>query len=85
VPLPKSSSPPPARDAWRRPPCHLSGLAHSETAQAVRVRILVRVASSVTHRPPGNASDGKRPPSGASAKLPPITFPPYAKIALVHD
>ena len=59
--------------------------AHSETAQAVRVRILVRVAVAVMHQSPGNASDPKTPPSGASAKLPPITFPPYAKIALVHD
>ena len=83
VPLPKSSAPAVARDAWRRRSCDLSGLAHSETAQAVRVRILVRVASSVTHQSLGNASDPKTPPSGASAKLPPLTFH-HAKIALVH-
>ena len=83
MPLPKSSAPAAARDAWRRRSCDLSGLAHSETAQAVRVRILVRVASSVTHQSLGNASDPKTPPSGASAKLPPLTFH-HAKIALVH-
>ena len=48
VPLPKSSSPAAARGAWRRRPCDLSGLAHSETAQAVRVRILSRLTASVT-------------------------------------
>ena len=83
VPPSKSSAPPAARDAWRRRLCDPSGLAHSETAQAVRVRILVRVASSVTHQSLGNASDPKTPPSGASAKLPPLTFH-HAKIALVH-
>ena len=83
VPLPKSSAPPAARDAWRRRSCDLSGLAHSETAQAVRVRILVRVAVTVMHQSLGNASDPKTPPSGASAKFPPLTFH-HAKIALVH-
>ena len=85
VPLPKSSAPPAARDAWRRRSCDLSGLAHSETAQAVRVRILVRVAVTVMHQSLGNASDPKTPPSRASAKLLLITFPPYAKVVLVHD
>ena len=85
VPLPKSSAPPAARDAWRRRSCDLSGLAHSETAQAVRVRILVRVAVTVMHQSLGNASDPKTPPSGASAKLLPITFPRNAKVALMHD
>ena len=74
MPPSKSSSPPAARDAWRRRSCGLSGLAHSETAYAVRLRILVRVASSVMHQSLGNASDPKTPPSGASAKLPPLTF-----------
>ena len=83
VPPSKSSAPPAARDAWRRRSCDLSGLAHSETAQAVRVRILVRVAVTVMHQSLGNASDPKTPPSGASAKLPPLTFH-HAKIALVH-
>ena len=83
VPLPKSSAPAVARDAWRRRSCDLSGLAHSETAQAVRVRIPVRVAVAVMHQSLGNASDPKTPPSGASAKLPPLTFH-HAKIALVH-
>ena len=83
VPPSKSSPPAVARDAWQRRSCDLSGLAHSETAYAVRVRILVRVASSVMHQSLGNASDPKTPPSGASAKLPPLTFH-HAKIALVH-
>eukprot|EP00966_Prymnesium_polylepis_P011872 272589-Prymnesium_polylepis.1 len=39
----------------------------------------------VTYQTLRNAPDPKTPPSGVSAKLPPITFPPYAKIALVHD
>ena len=77
------SAPPAARDAWRRRLCDPSGLAHSETAQAVRVRIPVRVAVAVMHQSLGNASDPKTPPSGASAKLPPLTFH-HAKIALVH-
>jgi hypothetical protein len=83
VPLPKSSSPAAARGAWRRRPCDLSGLAHSETAQAVRVRILSRLAAPVTYHTLRNASDPKTPPSGASAKLPPLAFH-HAKIALVH-
>ena len=83
MPLPKSSAPPAACDAWRRRSCDLSGLAHSETAQAVRVRIPVRVAVAVMHQSLGNASDPITPPSGASAKLPPLTFH-HAKIALVH-
>ena len=83
VPPSKSSAPPAARDAWRRRLCDPSGLAHSETAQAVRVRIPVRVAVAVMHQSLGNASDPKTPPSGASAKLPPLTFH-HAKIALVH-
>ena len=83
--MPPSKPSPPAatRDAWRRRPCDLSGLAHSETAQAVRVRIPVRVAVAVMHQSLGNASDPKTPPSGASAKLPLLTFH-HAKIALVH-
>ena len=52
--------------------CDLSEIAHSETAQAVRVRILVRVASSVVHQSPGNASDPKTPTVRGSAKLPPL-------------
>ena len=36
------------------------------------------------HQSPGNASDPKTPPSGASAKLPPLAFP-HATIALVQD
>ena len=85
VPPTASSTVTGARDARRRRRCDVDCLARSETAQAVRVRILVRVAAPVTHQPSGNASDPKTPPSGASAKLPPITFPPYAKIALVYD
>ena len=67
VPLPKSSSPAAAGDAWRRRPCDLlSDLAHSETAQAVRVRILSRLTASVTYHTLCNASPArKRPPSGA--------------------
>ena len=41
------------------------------------------VASSAMHQSLGNASDPKTPPSGASAKFPPLTFH-HAKIALVH-
>ena len=84
MPLSKPSPPAATRDAWRRRPCDLSDLAHSETAQAVRVRILSRLTASVTYHTLRNASGPKTPPSGASAKLPPITFTPYAKIALVH-
>ena len=83
MPLPKSSSPAAARDVWRRCPCDLSDIAHSETAQAVRVRIPVRVAVAVMHQSLGNASDPKTPPVRGSAKLPPLTFH-HAKIALVH-
>ena len=74
-----------SRVAMPSAPCAISAalLAHSETAQAVRVRILVRVAVTVMHQSLGNASDPKTPPSGASAKLPPLTFH-HAKIALVH-
>eukprot|EP00966_Prymnesium_polylepis_P171995 3977347-Prymnesium_polylepis.1 len=36
VPPSKSSAPPAARDARRRRHCDAGGLAHSETAQAVR-------------------------------------------------
>jgi hypothetical protein len=83
VPLPKSSSPAAARDAWRRRPCDLSDLAHSETAQAVRVRILSRLTASVTYHTLRNASGPKTPPVRGSAKLPPLTFH-HTKIALVH-
>ena len=37
------------RDEWRRRHCDVGGLARSETAQTVGVRILVRVAAPVTH------------------------------------
>ena len=54
-----------ARDARRsRRRCDADCLARSETAQAVRVRILVRVAAPVTHQPSGNTPDPKTPPSG---------------------
>jgi hypothetical protein len=58
-----------ARDEWRRRPCDLRDLAHSETAGAVRVRILVRVASSVMHQSPGNVSDPKTPPVRGLSKV----------------
>jgi hypothetical protein len=85
VPPTASSTVTGARDARRHRRWDVGGLARSETTQAVRVRILSRLAVLVTYQTLRNASNPKTPPSGASAKLPPITFPPYAKIALVHD
>jgi hypothetical protein len=55
-----------ARDARRHRRWDVGGLTRSKTAQAVRVRILVRVAAPVTHQPSGKASDPKTPPSGGS-------------------
>eukprot|EP00966_Prymnesium_polylepis_P214465 4966722-Prymnesium_polylepis.1 len=55
-----------ARDARRRRRCDVDCLARSETAQAVRVRILVRVAAPVTHQPSSKASPTRnRPHLGA--------------------
>ena len=62
VPLPKSSAPAVARDAWRRRSCDLSGLAHSESALAIRVSILVRSMDSVTYQVLRNALNPKTPP-----------------------
>ena len=53
-----------ARDARRRRRCDVDCLARSETAQAVRVRILVRQAVLVTYQALRNTPDPKTPPSG---------------------
>ena len=74
-----------ARDARRRRHCDLGSLAHSETAQVVRARILSRLAASVTYHTLRNASGTKTSPVRGLSKVTAPDFPPRKDRARACD